>query len=169
MRFQLISCSKVKVIKMNLNKQQGFTMIELIMVIVILGILAATALPKFVDLGKDARSASVNAAKGALSSVAAMAHGKYLVSGTPPVSIVAEGVTITYSTAFASGYPKADTSLAAAAGLAATDYTITASGTTLTISPVSAPTATASTCSVVYAEPISATAAPVLTVATGGC
>ncbi|MDD2800856.1 MAG: type II secretion system protein [Methylobacter sp.] len=156
---------------MNLNKQQGFTMIELIMVIVILGILAATALPKFVDLGKDARAASVNAAKGALSSVAAMAHGKYLVSATPPASIVAEGVTITFSTAFASGYPKADASLAAAAGLSASDYTITASSTanTLTISPISAPTATASSCSVVYAEPTSATAAPVLTVTVTGC
>ncbi len=51
-------------------------MIELIVVIVILGILAATALPKFIDLGKDARIASLNGLKGSLLSAANMAAAK---------------------------------------------------------------------------------------------
>ena len=55
--------------------QQGFTLIELVMVIVILGVLAATALPKFVDLKSDANKAAASGFTGALASANAINYG----------------------------------------------------------------------------------------------
>ena len=64
-----------------MNKNEGFTLIELIVVIVILGILSATALPKFVNLQTDAHASVVSGTGGAVKSAISLAHAKWLAGG----------------------------------------------------------------------------------------
>lgn len=64
-----------------MKRNQGFTLIELIIVIVILGILAVTAAPKFLNLSGDARGATLDAVKSSLQSASSMVYGKALIQG----------------------------------------------------------------------------------------
>lgn len=149
------------------HKQQGFTMIELIMVIVILGILTAVALPKFYDMQGDARIAKMKSAAAALRSGYAIAHSAYLVKGGGSVaSVTLEGIAVTLVNGYPDTVVAADDAAARTAIAAGTmgaaiaagglvDYTLASTATVLTVTPDAAHT----NCTVTYTE-AGANAAP---------
>ena len=97
-----------------MKKQAGFTLIELVIVIFILGILAVTAAPKFLNLQDDARKSAAQGVQSALQSAANLVYSKAALEGQEKAS-AASGTALTGMTGVKViyGYPTADTVSAA--------------------------------------------------------
>ena len=88
------------------KQQQGFTLVELVVVIVVLGILAAFAIPKYVTYTKEARTAALNGLGGAIKSSVALVQARYVATGAlvSPVTM-ADGSTVAVTTGATGGIP----------------------------------------------------------------
>ncbi|PKH58906.1 type II secretion system protein [Shewanella sp. Choline-02u-19] len=173
-----------------MQKQNGFTLIELVVVIIILGILAVTAAPKFINLQTDARQSSLQGIKGAIQGANGLVFAKAALagkekSGDTTVDILGtaattDDVAITYGymhateaafeLAMDAGFDAQTTPPAVQAGTQ--DWIVVEAGTpatdgTMIIYQRGAPNST-NLCQITYKE-ATATTIPTFTVADSGC
>ncbi|MFG0762490.1 prepilin-type N-terminal cleavage/methylation domain-containing protein [Aeromonas media] len=131
-----------------MKKQAGFTLIELVIVIIILGILAVTAAPKFLNLQDDARLAAANGVKASLQSSSQLVYSKAAIQGIESTSGAVSVAGATVNTKF--GYP---VNTDAGKTVALDGWSGAMSGTIATFKPSNEPN---SKCAVTYDNSITA-------------
>ncbi len=143
---------------MKFKNSKGFTLIELVVVIVILGVLAAVAVPKFVDLQSEARTSVIQGVEGAIRGAATLVYSKALIEGKE--SNATDSVTlsgaVTVDTVF--GYPAGTAAgIQTAVDLSGGDVTASSAGGVTTYSFTGF-----TNCQVTYTEPAADGDAPLI-------
>jgi MSHA pilin protein MshA len=147
------------------REHKGFTLIELVIVIVILGILAAVAIPKYIKVVTEARRAAVNGMSGGLRSAVMLSKAKYMLVGNDLLATVdMDGTSVAVMAA--SGVP-----LGTQAGIvsAITDtagFNVVVAAPIVTFQPTNGGSAT---CGVVYSGPTTSVTPAVITATVTGC
>ena len=148
---------------MNKRVEDGFSLVELVVVITILGILAAFAVPRFISLESQARLAATQSLAGSVRSGASLAHALWLAQGNPAsTSVTMEGTAIT----MANGYPNADTIQSTLVD--STGFAVTAPGGTAVFTKTSPAGTPIANCFVTY-TPAPVNGSPSIVSTTGGC
>ncbi len=139
------------------DRRRGFTLIELVVVIALLSILAAFAIPRYAGLEREARSATILGLAGSIRSGAALVHGLWLSQGINPVVVEGNIVNLTQ------GYPDATDVSATLADLTGFTVVVNGAGNQAVFSKTGL-----TNCEVVYNDAL-VNNAPLISVDTSGC